>query len=295
MGERTGFGIICTLVAATLFAGCGAMGDGSRNGIITMSPNLTETVFALGAGSRVVAVGDYCDFPPDVFQLPKAGGYVDPDLEKITLLNPGLLVVPGEHPQVSAYAAEQNLPVLNVHMDNFETIEAGIRTLGEALDCTARAEKLIAEIDAGRAALQAQLQDVERPSVLIITTRESHDLNALYTVGNQSFVAELVELAGGRNLFDDEDKDYFEASKESVVARAPDVILEFHCGRGLTDNQKQAYYNDWQALSTLPAVRNGRIKFITISHGLRPGPRVIDVAERIARELHPEVMYAQLQ
>ena len=276
-------------------AGCGAGGSGQGDGIITMAPNLTETVFALGAGDRVIAVGDYCDYPSAVFKLPRAGGYLNPDLEKITLLQPGLLIVPGEHPQVSAYAAEQNLPVLNVHMDNFETIEAGIRTLGEALNRVDRAAELNAQIKAGRASLESKMASVERPSVLIITTRESHDLNSLYTAGKQSFVSELVELAGGRNLFGDEDKDYFEASKESVVTRAPEVILEFHCGTGLTESQTQAYYNDWQALSTLPAVKNGRIFFITISHGLRPGPRIIEVAERIATELHPEVMYADLR
>lgn len=294
MGQTTRILLAFVFITSLVGSGCGALGGGSGSGIITMAPNLTETVFALGAGDQVLAVGDFCDYPTAVFKLPKAGGYVDPDLEKITMLSPGLLIVPGEHPQVSAYASEQQLRVLNVHMDNFDTIEAGITTLGEALGRTSEATALNASIEAGRASLESKMQGVVRPKVLIITTRETHDLNSLYTVGNQSFVSELVALAGGDNVFGDEDQDYFEASKESVIARAPDVILEFHCGRGLTESQRQAYYNDWQPLSTVPAVKNSRIFFITISHGLRPGPRIIDVAETIARELHPEVMYAQL-
>jgi iron complex transport system substrate-binding protein len=163
------------------------------------------------------------------------------------------------------------------------------------LGCADAAAALNARIGAELDALRAQLAGVAPRKTLIITSRETHDLNSIYTAGRGSFVSELVEVAGGVNLFADRAQNYFEASKEEVLERAPEVILEFHCGRGLTQNQRQAFYNDWNAMGTLPAVRNGRIYFITMSHGLRPGPRIAEVARAIAAELHPETVTGAME
>lgn len=258
-------------------------------GIISLAPNLTETIYALGGGDRVIAVGNYDDWPPEIAAKPRAGGYLDPDLEKITRLNPELLVVPGQHPKVTEFAKLRGLRVLNVHMDNIETIDAGIRTLGEALGEGPRAEALVAQLKGQRKAVQEAVAGLPRPKVLIITQRQAHDLNTLYTSGGTSFVSEMVTLAGGDNIFADSAQTYFEASKETIVVRAPDVILEFHCGEKLDDTAQAAYRADWQALSGLPAVQQGRIHLVLASHGLRPGPRVVEIARLIALMLHPGV------
>lgn len=258
-------------------------------GIISLAPNLTETIYALGSGDQVIAVGNFDDWPPEIAGKPRAGGYLDPDLEKITRLNPALLVVPGQHPKVSEFAKLRGLTLLNVHMDNIATIDAGIRTIGEALGASERAEAIIATLAAERGAVRDAVAAFPRPKVLIVTQRQAHDLNTLYSSGVTSFVSEMVALAGGDNIYADSDQPYFEASKETVVVRAPDVILEFHCGEKLDDAAQAAYIADWQALSGLPAVQQGRIHLVLEPHGLRPGPRVVEIARLIARMLHPGV------
>lgn len=285
--------VLCFL--AFFLGACGRIGDGGQGGVVTLAPHLTETVFALGKGGEVVAVGRYDDYPPEAARLPKVGGYMDPDLERITALSPRLLILPGEHPQVRAFAERQHIPVLHVNMDSLATIQEGIATVGAALGCADAAAQLNARIDAEIAALRAQLAGVVPRKTLIVTSRESHDLNSIYTAGRSSFVSELVALAGGANIFADREQNYFEASKEDILQRAPEVILEFHCGQSLTQNQRQSFYDDWNAMSSLPAVNNGRIYFITMSHGLRPGPRIAEVARAIAAELHPEVLAAAIQ
>ena len=289
---RRTLAVLCVAAALAALGGCGksAWFGVKRKGIITMAPHLTETVFALGQGPRVIAVGSYDDYPRRVRALPKVGGHIDPDLEKITMLAPELLILGGEHQQVSEYAALNQLPILNVHMDSFETIDQGIGTLGQALGCVKEANRLRLQFQSEIQALRERLKDVKPLQVLIITTRQTHDLNTLYTAGGSSFVSEMVELAGGENIYRDVDKPYLEASKETVVMKAPEVILEFHCGESLTDNQQQAFYNDWMSLSTLPAVRCGAIYLILESYGLRPGPRIVEVARRIAKLLHAEEM-----
>jgi iron complex transport system substrate-binding protein len=252
-----------------------------------MAPHLTEAVFALGQGHRIVAVDSFSDFPPEISDLPKAGGYLDPDLEKLAILSPKLIIVPGKHQEVTDFARMNGLNVLNLHMDNFSTIEAGIAVLGETLGCVSEAEGLIRTMGHERAQLRRAVAKLARPKVLVITMRHSHDLNTLYTAGASSFVSEILEVAGGDNLYGDVDRDYLEASKETVVLKAPDVIIEFHSGEVLSEAEENAFISDWDVLPTVPAVKNGRVHLIFASHGLRPGPRVMEIARIMAGHLHP--------
>jgi len=261
----------------------------SREGIVTLAPHLTEAVFAMGQGERVVAVGSFCDYPPEIASLPKVGGYLDPDLEQITLLAPALLVVPGKHQQISEYARLRGMAVVHVHMDSLATIDAGVAKLGEVLGCPEAAAALQARIRQELAAVRETVEDRPRPKVLIITGRTGHTLSSLFTVNGASFVSEVVAAAGGDNIYHDEKETYFEASKETTVLAAPDVVLEFHAGESLSDADRAAYVADWEQLPSLPAVKNGRVYLILASHALRPGPRVAEIARLIAQMLHPEL------
>ena len=272
------------ILLLSLLPGCGGPAPVAvaRSGIVSMGPNITETVFALGQGDRVIAVGNFDDYPPEVADLPRAGGYIDPDFERIALLRPELVIVAGENPRMTDYARLNRLPLLNVAMDCIETIDAGIAAMGAALGCEAEAARLRAEIAAGLDTERASVQGKSRPKVLILIGRQTHDLNTLNTVGGTSFLSELVEIAGGDNLYHDARLPYLEASKETVVVRAPEVILEFHCGRALSPEQEAAYIADWRALPSIPAVRDGRIYLITRADGMRPGPRVPEIASQMA-------------
>jgi len=274
-----------------LLAGCGSEWGGGRprHGIITMGPHVTETVFALGQGHRVIAVGNFDDYPPEVRQLPKVGGYIDPDLEKIAMLAPERIIMGGRHLKMSQFAEMNNLPLLCVLMDSLESIDEGIAQIGLELHCVRAADRLRARIQRDIQELREAVAPFPRPKVLIITGRQAGDLNTLNTVGGGSFLSEIVEIAGGENIFQDAPQAYFEASKETVVLRAPEVILEFRCGEPMTESRMDAYFRDWQALPMLPAVRTGRIFFITESHGMRPGPRVAEVGWIIARLLHSDI------
>lgn len=279
-------GVLCVIT------GCTPAEESSspaRHGIISMSPNITETLFALGQGNRIIAVSSYCDYPPEVESLPDVGGYIDPNLEKITMLDPELIILPGKHEKVAALAKQNGFPVLHAHMDSLATIHDGITRLGEALECPDEATELWHRIQSELDAIRAAVEGRTRPKVLLINTRSNLDLNNLFTVGSRSFLSEMLDVAGGENLFGDEAVDYFEASKESVVVRAPDVIIECHAGEGLSDEELQRYRDDWNALPSLPAVESGRIYLFEESYALRPGPRIALIAAQFARWLHPAV------
>lgn len=289
--------ILCcwSLVFVVLVAGCDFSqrdempSPTQRSGIVSMAPHLTETIFALGQGDRLSAVGSFDDYPPEIESLPRVGGYMDPDLEKISMLAPELIVLPGRHEKVTSYARLYQIPVLNVHMDSFETILEGIRTLGEAMSCEDAAELLIADMENEMAALAAQVAEYPRLKTLIITARQPGSLNTLYTTGGGSFVSEIAALAGAENIHEEVTQAYFTASKETVVMRAPEVILEFRAGEDLSDSDIERLKSDWDQMSSLPAVREGRVYIITASHALRPGPRIVNVARIIAEKIHPDI------
>lgn len=259
-----------------------------RGGIVSFGPNITETLFALGAGDRIVGVTDYCDYPPEVAQKTRVGGYLNPDFEKITALAPELIILPGKMEKLAQVAEQNGFKVLHAHMDNLRTIQEGTLAIGRAVERDAQAAELWNRIQRDLDAVRSRVAGKPRVRVLLINTRLTHDLNSIFTVGNSSFVSELTEIAGGENIFNDVATPYFEASKESVVVRAPEVIIEFHAGEGLNEAEQAAYIADWNELDTLPAVRNRRVHLVLESYGLRPGPRLGLVAQRLAELLHPE-------
>ena len=279
-------GACLVLLLAAFLSACGGASGGK--GIVSLAPNLTETIFALGEGDRLVGVSDFDDYPVAVKNLPRVGGYIDPDLEQLSLLSPALIIVPGQHEQVTSFGEMNQIPVLNVHMDNLETIHAGIDTIGATLGVPAKAAELRARIDADLEALREALKSHPRKKVLIVLGRERGDLTNLQTAGGSSFISEMVEAAGGDNIYKSASQPYLEASKETILLEAPDAIVEIQAGKSLTKNQTQALYNDWRFMDTVPAVKNGAIYYITESHALRPGPRIADVAKIIARKLYFE-------
>ena len=265
-------------------AGCGGFGGGS--GVISLAPNITETVYAIGEGNRIIGVSDFDDYPRQVDRLPQLGGYLDPDLERIALLRPGLIMVPGRHEKVSTFAEQNGINILNVHMDSLATIDTGIQSIGAALGAEARATELRTEITSRLEGIRAAVEPFDRPKVFIVMSRDRGDLSNLQTVGGGSFISELLTIAGGDNIYEEETSPYLEASKETLLIRAPDVIIEIHAGRTYTENQKTALLSDWRFLDNLPAWKGKRIYFFTDSLMMRPGPRVPEIAKQIARKLH---------
>ena len=257
--------------------------------IVSMGPNITETVFALGMGHCIVGVSSYCDYPSEVNAIQKVGGPFDADKEAITMLAPDLLLLQGQIQDLADLGRQIGARVVSVDMDSLASIDAGIATIGEVLACATKADALRNEIQQELASIRDAVSDKPKRRVLIITGRSTHNLDSLFTVGSQSFVSELVEVAGGENIFGDVDADYFEASKESVVAKAPEVILEFHAGENLSAEEQAAFIADWKGLASLPAAQNGEIHLLLESYTLRPGPRVAKTAADIAALLHPGI------
>jgi iron complex transport system substrate-binding protein len=281
---------LLAVLAVPLLTGCEQTSTPptGRNGIVSLGPNITETLFELGLGERVIGVTEFCDFPPQVASIAKVGGYSNPNFEKISLLRPAAIVLQGNPPEIVALANRNGFSVISCNMDNLATIDSGIATIGKAFQCESVAAALQTRIKNELDAIRAAVKDLPTRKVLIVNMRQDHTLDTLFTVGGPSFLSELLDIAGGENIFNDEKAAYFEASKETVVLRNPDVIIEFHAGEKLSHDDETAFIADWNAMPGLSAVQKKDIHLFMESYGLRPGPRVPLIARQFAAWLHPD-------
>jgi len=257
--------------------------------IISIGPNITETVFALGQGDRLVGVTDFCVYPAEARVLPRVGGFFNPNLEKITALRPDLIVLQGKHDKVDGFCRAKKIAALHVAMDSLATIYGGIAALGDALGTSKRARELNNAIRHQLEAVRQAVSRFPRKRVFISLGRAMGSMANLYTVGGPSFLSEAVQMAGGDNIFVDVNQPYPEASKESLIKRAPEVILEMRPGESFTDAQQKQIVADWDIFPNIPAVADHRVHVVTEDFVLVPGPRIGKAARVLARTLHGEI------
>jgi len=255
--------------------------------VISLAPNLTEVLFALGAGGRVVGVTRYDDHPPEVLSLPRVGGFTDPSLEAILALRPDLvLCVPNAgNRQTMETVGRLGVPVLVLPAETLEDVFLAISTLGNALDRRPAAAALAADMRRRVAAVQARVRGRTRPAVLLV-----YGHRPLIGAGAQTFADALIELAGGRNVLAGSAIRYPSLPMEEVLRLAPEVILDASMSAPASD----AALAGWARFSVLPAVRDRRIHVVDSALWFRPGPRIVLGLEEMARLLHPDAGWGPL-
>lgn len=256
--------------------------------IVSVIPAVTEILFAVGAGPQVVGVSSYDSTPPEVNRLPRVGGLIDPDIETIISLRPDLVVAYDTQIDLLEQLARADIPVAEYTHGTLADVLDTIRTLGARTGHAANAERAARRIEADLAAIRERVGRRERPRVVLVFAREPYSLRNLFASGGVGFLHDVLEAAGGRNVFGDIMRPAVQANTEALLAAAPDVVIEVRSGAEMADENVDQEIRVWQALPGLPAVRNGRVRFLIGSDFVVPGPRVADAAARLARVLHPE-------
>jgi iron complex transport system substrate-binding protein len=259
--------------------------------IVALAPSIAETVFAVGAGAQLAGVSDFCVYPDAARALPSCGGWDNPNYETLTALKPDLILIQGRHEKIRQFGAARGLRVEDVDMNSVAGILAGIEKIGALTGRVDSATSLTAQIRSSLDRLARQTPPLEkRPRVFVSVDRQPGSLEGIFTVAGGSFLDEAVALAGGRNIFADVDQPYPQASKESLVARRPEIILELAPltdGTGVAERRRRLQA-DWQKLSSLPAVRNGKIRLIADDYILTPGPRLDLIVQRLHAAMYGE-------
>ncbi len=250
---------------------------------ILFAPNLTETAFVLGHGERVVGVTDYCVWPAAALALPKVGGMLEANFERIAALSPDLLIVQGQSEALRNFATGQQLELASVKMDDdIDSILRGISTVDSLLAGTT-APAVLAGIRTELRRVRQQAP-TRRPRVLIVLGREPGVLKSLYTVGRGSFLNELVEIAGGEPQFVDHPRTYFNLSLETLLADPPDIALEIRPGEELDESAREAVAAPWRASGL-----DVRVAIVTFDGAMIPGPRIAETARHFQAAIHPDL------
>lgn len=266
--------------------------------IISLSPSTTEILYGVGAFERVVAVSDYCDYPAEVKNLPRVGGWGNPNIERLAALRPDLVIVSDvQLPFLKSRLDALHIPVLGVPSKSLTDALDAITLVGRATKQEARAGTLRVETEARISSVRARTRDLPKPRVLCIVDRVPGTLRDLYSISRESFLAELIQAAGGEVLsVPNAPGGYGQISKEAVLQMNPDIIIDMVQGASKSaDNNNNGGALDedlqkvWRELSQLKAVRDGRVHQLRDTSVLHPSQFVADTAERFARLLHPEV------
>ena len=247
--------------------------------IIALAPNTAEMICALGECDRLIGVSPYATYPPELGKLPKVGGLRDPDLESILALNPDLLILRGHNDKLEKLCQAGNIRILHDHTDTFASIFATIEQLGELLGVEERAAKLQTDLHDRLNAI-AKRAPHNRPTVFLVL-RSPDRLANLTTVGKRTYLNEIIDVAGGRNLFADLDVAYPQIALEEVLARDPDIIIEAMPGRDLDNARREQLLDQWRAAGFAEQANSNRIHFLTADFALIPSPRVVLTAEWI--------------
>jgi iron complex transport system substrate-binding protein len=279
-----GLGRIAALVAFASFAAAQA----PPKRIVSLIPALTDMLVAMGARPQLVAVSSYDD-DPEVKDLPRVGALLDPDVERILSLGPDLVLVYGSQQDLLTQLARASIPSYEYRHGGLPHAMATMRDLGKRVGRAAEAERLATSLERRITVVKERTASAKQPRTLLVFGREVGTLRGIYVSGGRGFLHDMLEAAGGVNVFGDVVTESVQASSELILARAPEVIIELRSAGAFSGAALKREITSWGALSSVPAVRNGRVHVLVGKSLNVPGPLVADGIEQMARVLHPDL------
>jgi iron complex transport system substrate-binding protein len=253
--------------------------------IVALTPSLTETLFALGLGDRVVGVGDYTYWPAEAAAKPRLGGLFNPNLERIVSLRPDLAILSPSERDLMAKLQPLKIDVLIVPNETLADVERSFHKIARRCGVPAAGDRLAGE---WRAGLSPRPLPGPPLKVMLSVGRSPGRLGEITVAGHGTFLDELLVRLGAVNAFADSPTLYPQISVEEIVARKPDVVLELRSDRQ-TAEQAAAIVHDWRALPEVPAVRNHAVVVIADTFVLLPGPRL----PQLFREMREALLRAR--
>lgn len=241
---------------------------------VSLAPNLTENIFAVGAGDKLVGVTTFCNYPPEAEKIQKVSDTQTPNLEAIIALKPQIIFVStaSQLENFTNTLEKQNIAVFVTNPNNLEDVFKNLKTFGELFGTNEQTEKLISELQKRVSAVEERIKT--KPTVKVFV---QIDKDSLYTIGKDSFITDLINRAGGVSVTKDVATAYPKISKETALALIPDAIILSESPNNLEPNEVFKNSN---------AVKNGKVFKINADIISRPSPRLVDALEIIAKDLH---------
>jgi iron complex transport system substrate-binding protein len=266
--------IACILLAAVI--GCSRKQEHLEipKRIISLAPSITETLFALGLGERVIGVTSYCTYPPQTKNIDKIGGYADANLEKIIALHPDLVVLSREHEKQRMYLNRFGVSTLEVDNSTCASVCSSFTLIGKRCGVTNMSDSLKRLFH--ERLTQAIGSRPVRPKVLFCVGRDSPGagrIKSVFAAGSATFYNDLIEAAGGTNAFSDSVPAYPRLSPEGIMAIAPDIVIDVAPAMG--NYNCESLVADWLSMSRIPAIKSRKVYCMAKDYATVPGPRML--------------------
>jgi iron complex transport system substrate-binding protein len=246
--------------------------------IISLAPSITETLFALGLGDRVIGVTSYCTWPPEAKKIEKVGGYSDVNIEKVITLHPDLVILTREHSNQKEALERFNIKTLMIDNSNFENICSSFVTIGTVCGAVSKSDSLVT---AFKNYMQDDQQlDTLRPKILLCVGREapgSGSVKSVFAAGVTTIYNQIIEAAGGMNAFRDSIPMYPSLSYEGIMALEPDIIIDAASTMG--NFKCEQLVGDWRSISRAKAVQMNNVFCVQKEYATVPGPRILLLIE----------------
>jgi len=267
--------------------------DKNYKRIISMSPGVTETLFALGLGDNVVGITRYCTYPPKTEKITKIGGFYDPSYETILSLKPDLVILLVSHKTIQKNLEKLGLKILIVENDKIEDIFNSIRIIGNFCGAKKNASELLENIKKRIRVIKNITAHLSKPKIMLSVDRNAGTqlFSEVYVAGKNIFYDKLISLAGGENICSTRNIRYPVISGEGIIRLNPDVIIDI-----IPDYKKKGLklkniIDEWNRFPSIEAVKNKRVYVFGDNFTAIPGPRFILTLETLAKTIHPEVQW----
>jgi iron complex transport system substrate-binding protein len=234
----------------------------------------------------VVGVSSFDHYPKEVETRTRVGALIDPDFERIISLTPDLVVVYGSQADLIAKLDRAHLPMFRYRHAGLADVTQTMRELGARVGLSGTADDMARRVEGQLESVRITSRTMPHPRTALIIGRDAGALRGLFASGGIGFMHDMLETAGGADAFGDVKRENVQASTELLIARAPEVILEVRPDEHWTPERLQSEANLWKQLTSLPAVRDDRIRILTDDKLLVPGPRVGEAVALMARAIH---------
>ena len=249
--------------------------------IISLAPSITESLFALGLGERVIGVTTYCTYPSQTKRIEKIGGYCDANLEKIIALHPDLVVLSREHEKQRAFLTRFGVNTLEIDNSTCAAVCSSFALIGKRCAVTRASDSLIRLF---HERLTHSRGHTPRLKVLFCVGRDNPGagrIKSIYAASRGTYYNDLIESAGGMNAFSDSTPAYPRLSSEGIMAIAPDIVIDVAPAMG--NYSCDLLVEDWFSLTRIPAVKQKRVFCMAKDYATVPGPRMLLLLDDLRR------------
>jgi iron complex transport system substrate-binding protein len=292
------------LASAILFAGAVTV-NGKRNApkpssgtpagqrIVSLAPSVTEVLFALGLGDRIVGVTRQCLYPPEAAKITKIGGYYDPNFEQIVRLKPDLVVMLPEHVSEKEIVTGLGIRALIVNHFTVEGIVRSFAEIGTMCGAGEKAAVIVADLNARMERIRKKTDGLPQPRVMVSLGRgmASGSLKDLFIAGKGTLYDDLIMLSGGTNVYTGKAVRFPQVELEGIYKLDPEVVIDMVPNLVAMNLTRGIVAAEWEKAVHCKAVRNSRVYLFEEDYTTVPGPRFILTLEKMARAIHPEAAW----